>query len=116
MIKYKIICDKYIRFKIGNDSKTVGINEFIIKVNDVFKEYCYDERIINNHYVYICQYYNVSDLLMLLDYNKGLYNIEDEYILFTDNESLNSYNIHSLIIKLLDIYYDIVLEALGYDV
>lgn len=116
MIEYSIINDKKIEFIINDDVKKITINKFINKVNNVFESYCYDERIINNYSEEISYYYDIQDLLNLLDYNHGLYNISDNYILYRCINELISYDIYSLIYELIETYDIIVLEALGYDI
>lgn len=115
MIKYNIINDKKIEFIINDDVKKITINKFIRKVNNIFESYCYDERIINNDSEDITYYYDTEDLINLLDYNHGLYNISDNYILYRCIDELTSYDIYSLIYELIETYDRIVLEALGYD-
>lgn len=116
MIEYNIINDKKIEFIINGDVKKITINKFIRKVNNVFESYCYDERIINNDDIDISYYYDVNDLMLLLDYNPASYDINDDYVLYISTDELTSYDIYSLIYELLETYDRIVLEALGYDV
>ena len=113
MIEYEII-GKEIRFIVNGGIK-ITIDEFIITVNDIFEKRCLDERIIDNDYMAVSCYFDIEDLMELLDYNPGLYSSSDDYILFTSIDCLNSYNICDLINELLDLYDDVVLEALGYD-
>lgn len=116
MIEYSVINDKKIEFIINDDVKKITVNRFIYKVNRIFEGYSYDERIINNDSENISYYYDIEDLINLLDYNHGSYNINDSYILYRCIDELTSYDIYSLIYELIETYDRIVLEALGYDV